>query len=168
MRLEVELQYAEFHPNQVEKVGQVELNQALKIIHSYPWDREFEKIEERTKKDLTSTIPSVSIINKEKEILIVSARDKDSFIVHFQNSSHHAELIVANNSFNNKQGFSTEDIVTEFFEGTIKNSLKLKALAPKGIDNVSVYKLREYPLVISILTFVVLALILIIDFSSNG
>ncbi len=130
MRLELELQYAEFHPDQVEKVGPVDLGQALKIFHSYPWDKEFEKIEERTKENLTSTVPTVSIKNRDKEILIVSARDKNNFIVEFLTPTHRGEYIIPINSFDNKQGLTTEAFVTMFYAGTIKKALKLKPLTP--------------------------------------
>jgi hypothetical protein len=168
MRLELELQYAEFHPDQVEKVGQVDLERALKIIHSYPWDREFEKIEERTKEDLTSTVPNVSIKNRDKETLIVSARDKNNFIIEFLTLTHRGEQIIPINSYDNKQGITTEGIVTMFYEGTIKNVLKLKPLPPATATDTRVYKLKEYPVFMSGLTFGILALILIIDFWSNG
>lgn len=168
MRLELELQYAEFHPDQVEKVGQVDLDQALKIIHSYPWDREFEKIEERTMEDLTSTVPNVSIKNKDKEILIISARDKNNFIVEVLTPTHRGEKIIPINSFDNKQGLTTEDIVTKFYEGTIKKILKLKPLTPTVTNDTGVYKLAEYPLFVSGLTAGILILILIFDFWANG
>lgn len=168
MRLELELQYAEFHPDQVEKVGQVDLDQALKIIHSYPWDREFEKIEKRTKEDLTSTVPNISIKNREKEILIVSARDNNNFIVEVLTPTHHGEKIIPINSFDNKQGITTEEIITKFYEGTINKKIKLKPLTPTLTNDNSVYKLRDYPLFISGLTAGIIILILIFDFLSNG
>jgi hypothetical protein len=168
MRLELELQYAEFHPDQVEKVGQVDFEQALKIIHSYPWDREFEKIEERTKEDLTSTIPNVSIKNRDKELLIISARDKNSFIIEFLTPTHRGEQVIPINSFDNKQGLTTEDIVAKFYDGTIKKVLKLRPSTSTGTNDINVYKLREYPMFMSGLIVGVLTLILIFDFWSNG
>jgi hypothetical protein len=168
MRLELELQYAEFHPDQVEKVGQVDLGQALKVIHSYPWDREFEKIEERTKEDLTSSVPNVSIRNGDKEILIVSARDKNKFIIEFLTPTHRGEQIIPINSFDYKQRLTTEDFVTKFYDGTIKKTLELKPITPTATNNIGVYKLTEYPLFISGFIFGILALILIFDFWTNG
>jgi hypothetical protein len=168
MRLELELQYAEFHPDQVEKVGLVDYDQAIKVIHSYPWDREFAKIEERTKEDLTSTVPNLAIKNKEKEILIVSARDKDNFIIELLTPTHRGELIIPINSFNNKQGLSIEEIVAKFYEGTIKSTLRLTTLTPIETTGTKVYKLRDHPIFISGLTVGVLTLILIFDFWTNG
>ncbi len=168
MRLALELQYAEFHPDQVEKVGQVDLDQALKIIHSYPWDREFEKINERTKENLTSTVPNIAIKNKNKETLIISARNNENFIVEFLTPTHRGEQIIPINSFDNKQALTTEDIVAKFYEGTIKKAIKLKPLTTTGTNHIDVYKLREYPMFISGLTIGILTLILIFDFWTNG
>ncbi len=168
MRLELELQYAEFHPDQVERVGLVDYDQAIKIIHSYPWDREFAKIEERTKEDLTSTVPNVAIKNKNKEILIVSARDIDHFIIEFLNPTHRGELIIPINSYDNKQGLTVDDVVSKFYEGTIKKVFKLKPITATATNDIDVYKLREYPLFMSGLTVGILTLILIFDFWSNG
>jgi len=168
MRFELTLQYTDFHPDQVDKIGLVDLDQALKIIHSYPWDREFEKIEARDKDNLTSTIPNISLKNKDKEILIISALDKDNFIIEFQNDTHSGEMIIPSNSFDNKQGFSTEDLIAKFYDDTLKPVLKLKPIIRNEIDAIKVYRLREYPLFISGFTVAILTLILIFDFGSSG
>lgn len=168
MRLELELQYAEFHPDQVEKTGPVDLDQALKIIYSFPWDREFQKIEERTREDLTSTVPNVSIKNRNKEILIVSARDNSNFIVEFLTPTQRGEQIVPFNTFDNKQGLTIEDIVAKFYDGSIKKTLKLKPLKLVETKGGDVYRLKEYPLFVAGLIAGTLTLILIIDFWANG
>ena len=166
--MRLELQYAEFHPDQVEKIGEVDLEQALKIIHSYPWDREFDKIKKRTKERLTSTVPNVSIKNPDKEILIVSARDQNNFIVEVLTPTHRGEQIIPINSFDNKRGLTTEAIVTKFYDGTIKKIIKLKPLTLPTTNDIGVYKLAEYPLFVSGFTAGILILILIFDFWANG
>jgi hypothetical protein len=75
MKLPIEIQYAHFHPDQVESVGSADFEQALKIIQSFTWEKEFEKIERRDLQGLTSTVPNVAIKNAPKETLIISARD---------------------------------------------------------------------------------------------
>ncbi|MCZ8353090.1 MAG: hypothetical protein O9340_00035 [Cyclobacteriaceae bacterium] len=168
MRLELELQYVEFHLDQVEKVGQVDLAQALKIIQSYPWDREFQKIEERTIENLTSTVPSIAIKNKDKETLIISARDKDFFIIEFLTPTHRAEKIIPVNSFDNTQGLTIKDIVERFYKKTAKKDFKLKQITPTKTTEIDVYKLRDYPIFISIFITGLLTLILVLDFWANG
>jgi hypothetical protein len=168
MRFELELQYADFHPDQVDKVGLVDLDQALNIIHSYPWDREFEKMKERDRDNLTSTIPAISLKNNDKEIVIISARDRDSFIIEFKNATHSGELIIPHNSFENQQGFSTEELIARFYDNTLKATLTLKPLTRAEKDETKIFELREYPLFISGLTVAILTLILIFDLASNG
>lgn len=168
MKLDLELQYAEFHPDQVHKIGEADLEQTLKVIYSFPWDREFEKIEKRTKEDLTSTVPSISIKNKSNELLTISARNKNNFIAELITPTHHGELMVSNNSFENKQGLSIEIIVERFYKGTANKVFKLKKSVPSRNDNSTVYKLRDYPIFISALIAGILLLILIFDFISNG
>ncbi len=75
MKLPIEIQYAHFHPDQVVSVGSGDFEQALKIIQSFPWEKEFEKIERRDLQGQTSTVPNVAIKNARKETLIISARD---------------------------------------------------------------------------------------------
>ncbi|MBI3221190.1 MAG: hypothetical protein HYZ44_16900 [Bacteroidetes bacterium] len=168
MRLELELQYAEFHPDQVKKIGQVNVDQALEIIHAFPWDREFAKIEERTKENLTSTVPSISIKNRDNEMLIVSARDKNNFIIEILTPTHHGEEIIPSYSLNNKQGLTTEDVVTKFYDGTVREIFKLKPLKPSSTNDQRVYTLAAYPLFVTTLMSGILILILIFDLGTNG
>jgi hypothetical protein len=169
MRFELEVQYADFHPDQVEKVGPVELEQALRVIESYPWERELAKIEERAMEDLTSTLPNVTVRNKENEILIISARDKGHHILEFVGTTHRGELIIPINIFDNSVGITVPEIVSRFYNGSIKNSIKLRPVI-KHSTTVSgdVYKLREYPLFITGITVAVLVLILALDLWANG
>lgn len=169
MRLELEVQYADYHPDQVDKIGFVELNQALKVIESYPWDREFAKMDERAKKKLTSTVPNVTIRNSQNELLTISARDHDSHIIEFVGPMERGELIIPTSRFANKTGVTTADVVSRFYEGLIKESIRLRpAVKLDPISTESVYKLRDYPVFISGLTFAVLTLILVLDFWANG
>ncbi|NBW36212.1 MAG: hypothetical protein EBR30_14560 [Cytophagia bacterium] len=168
MRLDLELQYVEFNLDQVEKTGPVDLNQALQIIQSYPWDREFQKIEERTNENLTSTVPNITIKNKDKETLIISARDKESFIIEFQTPTHRAERMIPVNFYDNPQGLTINDIVEKFYKRTAKTEFKLKRVVPTRTTESNVYKLRDYPIFISIFITGLLTLILVFDFWANG
>jgi hypothetical protein len=169
MRLELEIQYADYDPDQVDRIGAVELDHALKVIDSYPWEKEFAKIDERAKGNLTSTVPNVTIRNRENELLTISARDKDNHIIEFQGRTQRGELIIPINRFDNRTGFTTAEIVSRFYDGLIKESIKLRPNTKLDTTVMgNVYKVRDYPVFISGVTVVVLTLILVLDFWANG
>lgn len=164
MRLDIELQYAEFHPDQVEKIGKADLDQALKVIHNFPWTREFEKIDDRASQNLTSTAPSVTI-RKGQEMLIVSAKPNDTFVVELLTRTHQGELLIRSGA---PGAFTLEKALAMFYEGTIQQVIRLRALKHPATSISSRSEFGALRIFFSYAVVVLMFLILMIDLIGNG
>ncbi|MCT4663657.1 MAG: hypothetical protein N4A45_00320 [Flavobacteriales bacterium] len=154
MKGNVQIQYADRNKLDFEDYGIVSLEKIINIFNEFNWGQQYEIMNQRSLKKLTSSIPTF-IISKEKDIesLFIYGIKEGCFEIIYQKKDKIGTAIITNDVTLNK-GFSPHDYIVDFFKGNLKATIKLED-QPILQDEIELgnYSLKKYLIYLVILLF---------------
>jgi hypothetical protein len=126
MKATVGYQYYDSDPEEIQKKEtQIDLDQAVELFSSFPWDEQFAGILKRKESDLSSTSPTLYFFETENRFLSISATDDEGFVVHYREGDRLGELFISNNILEKPEGISVEQFIDDFFNDKVEETLEL-------------------------------------------
>jgi len=124
-------QYADFDPDDVRRQkGIFDVEKAINLFNSFPWDEQFEKVLRRQESNQSSTAPTIYFYKSENHFLSVSASTDEGFLVFYREGNRFGELYVTNNVLEKPLDLSVEQFIQDFFNDKIEEALQLYEYEP--------------------------------------
>lgn len=116
------IQKVDFFIDQVEERGLVNLDQAINVFQSFPFDDQLKEARER---ELTSCLPTVTFKSADGKTLSIWAEDDKGFSFYYDNGKQISNFYLSNDFEKNPQGLAAEEFIDLFFNETIEQELDL-------------------------------------------
>jgi hypothetical protein len=131
------IQKVDFFTDQVEEMGQVDLDGAIEAFQKFPFN---DQLKEAQKRELTSCLPTITFKSNENKTLGIWAKDDKGFFLHYDNGTEVADFYLSNDFEKNPEGFAVEEFIEQFIKDTIEQSL---SLVDKNIEEGNLSKPRR-------------------------
>ncbi|UII20511.1 hypothetical protein [Fulvivirga ligni] len=162
-------QYFNFDPEEInEENGTVDFLKAMDLFNAFPWQDQFEGVLKLIESDRSTTAPTIFFFKTDSNYLSISATDDSGFLVHYRCNLKYGELFISNNILERVHGISVEDCISEFYQGELKNLLKLFPLEDEVTDDIEIrLNYNKLNLYTPLLIMIVPVIYLIVDGSHD-
>ena len=133
-------QYVDDNPDIIHKhQGLINLEKAISLFESFPWEEQLEKVEIREQNKLSSIYPRVYFYNNRGEYLSIYTNNLDGFIVNYDNNDAYNETYIPNDVTQKPMDVTVERVIELFFKDTLD---ELLVLYPKNkvLENQDILK----------------------------
>lgn len=123
----------DFFIDQYEDKGIIDLDGAIDVFQKFPFDKQ---LKERSLREMTSSLPTISFINEANCVLEISAKDDKGFHIDYESSEKISHFFLSNDFYENPQGKSPEEFINLFFDGKIEEEiiLRLKGNSSQDVE----------------------------------
>lgn len=133
----LKFQYADKNPDELETIGEVSLDEAINHFYEFDWKGQREINEERESANLSSSLTTYFLFNKnyENEFLSIYEANTDEYTIYYQNGSKVGEDFISNDLTKNPNGNTIEDILGAFFDGSLYTEKNIETESGRETDS---------------------------------
>ncbi|UII26168.1 hypothetical protein LVD15_23155 [Fulvivirga maritima] len=138
-------QYHDFDPDFIEMTDvEVDLEGALKLFHDFPWEEQYAKVSAAKEDDFTYTIPAIYFFESEHLCVSIYSKDSHGFSLFYRNGDRCGQLFLSNDPEMRPEGVFIEQLLADFYNGTIEETLELYELPDDYDEKVSIQIKNEF------------------------